>query len=674
MAKVTRYFTLIGLLSLCAAATISGYYLQECSRQALIGAGQAEGIQFVKVFKNSIWEEFSPYISELSTLDNNALRQHYVINQAGKSIRSLAKDSDVLQLSIYDHNAKNIFSTQIRYLGLVPNNLASINQALQGKVVSNLYHRDVINGLDSMKLDRQVIYTYVPVKDQKDGSVKTVISVATDVTDKYSAAKTGLTNGYFAIIILFFSNFVLFVFGLRKTNEYISNQDALNEKLQQHIDNRYNYDSITRLPKLHVFYEQLEKEMSNASEKELLLAVLVVNLERIQKINDTLGYKSGNELLMEASNRLKQCIRKTDQVSRLGGDKFILLVTDINAVDEVEQVIDHIRDAILEPFFIAEHELFVSPAIGVSMYPFESDDVDSLIRKANAAMHKARKYGKNSANFYVEGVSTQEASRFSIENSLRHALERGEFEIYYQPVVSLKTGAVNSLEALLRWRSPRLGLVSPLEFVPLLEDTGMIKEVGNWVLEQACTDTVRWQNEGFVNLKVNVNVSAVQFLQNEILRQTDNAIAVSGINPHQLELEITESLLLEGLGDTLKSLEDLSSMGVSLSIDDFGTGYSSLAYIKRLPINTLKIDRTFVRDVSTNIDDAAIIDAICALSRSLRFKVVVEGVETAEQLYYLRGIGVSAVQGHLFSRPMPANEVLEFLRTKNKMTVFANVS
>jgi len=215
--------------------------------------------------------------------------------------------------------------------------------------------------------------------------------------------------------------------------------------------------------------------------------------------------------------------------------------------------------------------------------------------------------------------------------------------------------------------------VSPLDFVPLLEDTGMIKEVGSWVLEQACLDTVGWQNEGFVNLKINVNVSAVQFLQNEILRQTDNAIAMSGISPHQLELEITESLLLEGLGDTLKSLEDLSSMGVSLSIDDFGTGYSSLAYIKRLPINTLKIDRTFVRDLNTNIDDAAIIDAICALSRSLRFKVVVEGVETVEQLYYLRGIGVSAVQGHLFSRPIPARDVLAYLKNKNQMTILAHV-
>ena len=671
MAKVTRYFTLIGLLSLCTAATLYGYFFQKNSTNALINIGQAEGVQFVNLFKNTIWENFSPYLSELSKLDNSALRQHYVVVEAGKSIRVLAKDLTILQLNIYDSNAKIIFSTEIRSLGKIANDKTAVDKALQGSVVSNFYHKDIINSLDSMKLDRQVVYSFIPVKDPKDGKINAVISVTTDITDKFTAAKSVLTNGYFAIALIWFFIFILLVLGIRKANVYISNQDAINEKLQQHIDNRYNYDSITSLPKLHVFYEHLDKAMSNASDNELLMAVMVVNLERIQKINDTLGYKSGNELLLEASNRLKQCVRKTDQVSRLGGDKFIILITDIHAVDEVEQFIDHIRDAILEPFYIADHELFVSPSIGVSLYPFESDDVDSLIRKANAAMHKARKYGKNAANFYMEGVNRQEASRFSIENSLRHALERGEFEIYYQPVVSLKTGAVNSLEALLRWHSPQLGLVSPMDFVPLLEDTGMIKEVGNWVLEQACMDTVGWQNEGFVNLKINVNVSAVQFLQNEILRQTDNAIAMSGISPHQLELEITESLLLEGLGDTLKSLEDLSSMGVSLSIDDFGTGYSSLAYIKRLPINTLKIDRTFVRDVSTNIDDAAIIDAICALSRSLRFKVVVEGVETAEQLYYLRGIGVSAVQGHLFSRPMPARDVLAYLKNKNQMTILA---
>jgi len=673
MVKITRYYTLVGLLGLSALAVAFGYVYQINSRQQIILSGQDEAVQFINLFRNLNWENVEPFVKELTFLDHAGLRQHAITKTIGQAVRTEARGLQILQLNIYTPDGTTIFATESRQLGEKTSLIKRFAPALQGRISSFYRHKDIINSLDGMKLDRHVVYALVPVPDLETNEVKVIIAAVADVTDRFNAARNNQATVFAVIVLACFVNYLLMVVGIGKTNMYVTEQLTENKKLKQLINKRYHYDSITRLPKLHVFYEKLDEAMAKCTKSELLLAVMVVNLERVQKINDTLGYKRGDELLIDASDRLKQCVRKTDQISRLGGDKFVIMINEISTVDEVEEIIDHVRDAISEPFYIAENELFVSPCIGVSMYPFDEDDVDSMIRKANAAMHKARKTGNNTAHFYVQGASLQEASRFSIENLLRHALEREEFELHYQPVVSLNTGAVNSLEALLRWRSPQLGLVSPLNFIPLLEDTGLIKEVGAWVLERACLDAVTWQANGFERLKINVNVSAVQFLQNEILRQADRAIEISGINPHQLQLEITESLLLDGLSDTLKTLDDLSNMGVSLSIDDFGTGYSSLAYLKRLPINTIKIDRAFVKDISTNIDDAAIINAICALSRSLRFKVVVEGVETVDQLLYLRSIGVSAVQGYIFSKPIPVDKVMTFLCQKIQIDQYAKV-
>lgn len=642
-----------------------GYGYHYLSQNSLIGAGQAGNTQFGMMFKNSGWKELLSNLNEIRELDNAKLRQNSIIKKIGQSVRSNATELHVLQLHVYLLNGKTVFSTELRQMDEAVEKDDRFSNALKGEVISWLERKSVINSMDGMKLDRYVVNTYLPVapNNNSDRSPDAVLKIVSDITDAMNNKNKSEIFIFLIIGLYFFANFVVLVLAIRRVNSYISKQALLIEKQQQHIEHRYFHDSLTQLPKLKIFYERLNADMEAAVAKEYLIAVMVVDLDRLQKINDTLGYKYGDQLLLEASARLRQCVRKCDVISRLGGDKFIIMISNVHVIHEVEEIVDHVKEAITEPYLIGESELFVSPSIGISVYPFSDDDAESLINKANSAMHKAKLTGKNIARFYNPGASRQAASRFSIENALRYALERNEFELHYQPVISLVKSNVCALEALLRWRSPHMGLVAPLDFIPLLEDTGLIKEVGSWVLEQACKDAVIWHQAGFEHLKMNINVSAIQFLQKEILRQVDNAINNTGISPYLLDLEITESLLIDGVGDTIQTLEELNEMGVSLSIDDFGTGYSSLAYLKRLPINTLKIDRSFIRDVHKNIDDAAIIDAICALSTSLRFKVLVEGVETPEQLMFLRGLNVSAVQGYLFSRPLRSEDIYPFLRT-----------
>ena len=664
MHKLTRNFILIGLLSMGLAALVFGYAYQYRTSHDLLRLGEVENTQFGTVFRNFLWSELFPFVDDLRNLDNKSLRQHHIVKKTGQSIRANSDGLKLVQVSVFALNGNSIFSTELRELGSSVASTTSFQQAKAGSINTVIERKGVVHGLDGMLLDRLVAITYMPILSESGNNPEAVMMIMSDLTDMAAAVDKTVSYAYLLIGLIFTGNFLLFLSGIHKVRRYFKQQNNLIKQQQDHIEYRHSHDSVTQLPKLNIFYEALQQSMEETIKEERLLAVLILEMDRLQKINDTLGYKCGDDLLIEASLRLQQCVRKGDMVSRLGGDKFIMMLTNISVMDEIEEVVTRVQEAILEPYYIAGTELFISPSIGGSVFPFNDDDSESLIRNATSAMYKAKSSGKNVCRFYNPEVKKKASSRFSIENSLRYALERDEFELHYQPVILLAKQNVYALEALIRWRSPEWGFVAPLDFIPLLEETGLIVDVGRWVLEKACLDAVGWHNMGFENLRMNVNVSAVQFLQGEIVRQVDNAIAVSGISPYLLDLEITESMLIDGADNPIKILERLNNMGVSLSIDDFGTGYSSLAYLKQLPVNTLKIDRSFINDVTESMDDAAIVEAICTLSQSMRFKVLAEGVETAEHLAFLRHIGVDAVQGYFFSRPLPADQIAEFLSQK----------
>ncbi len=422
------------------------------------------------------------------------------------------------------------------------------------------------------------------------------------------------------------------------------------------------YDSLTGLPNRQLFKEILNQSLAHAHRHKRLLAVLFLDLDRFKVINDTLGHAVGDQLLQAVAQRLKQCCRREeDMVSRRGGDEFIVLLPDLDSVQEAVSVARKIIESLALAFIIPNHELFIGTSIGISIFPHDGTDGDTLIRNADMAMYSAKEAGRNRYHLYDPSLEEQAAWRHDMENSLRTAQQKGEFFLNYQPEVNVRTGRIFSVEALLRWQHPEIGLVLPKQFIHLAEETGQIMKIGEWVLRTACAQNKAWQQGSFPHQRVAVNLSPRQVQSDNLADMVENVLRETKLAPRWLELEVTEEMLLQDMETVIRTLRRLSNMGVHISIDDFGTGYSSLAYIKKLPIHTLKIDQSFVSDITVNPDDSAIARAIITMARSLRLNVIAEGVEAEDQLRFLYTLNCSKMQGFFFSSPVPADKYSPFV-------------
>ncbi|MCG3112603.1 MAG: EAL domain-containing protein [Candidatus Manganitrophus sp. SB1] len=419
-----------------------------------------------------------------------------------------------------------------------------------------------------------------------------------------------------------------------------------------------HFDQLTGLPNRTLFQDRLRQALPQASRNGKLVALLFLDLDRFKLVNDSLGHTVGDLLLKEAAGRLTHCVRKSDTVARLGGDEFIVILTNITSVHDAAKVAQKILDDFSRPFGLQGPELFVTPSIGITLYPFDGDDIDLLLKNADTAMYRAKQMGRNNYQFYSAEMNTATIAQLTLESSLRYALKREEFLIHYQPQVDLKTGRIASVEALLRWQHPSLGLVSPQEFIPIAEETGLIVPIGEWVLRTACAQAAAWQKANLPLMHMVVNLSIRQFKQPQLIETVERILGETGLSARHLGLELTESMLMENEERTVATLTQLNKLGIQISIDDFGTGYSSLRYLKCFPIHILKIDQSFVREIETNATDAAIVTSIIALARNLGLRVVAEGVESAAQLKFLRANGCDGMQGYYFSKPL-SSEALE---------------
>ncbi|MHB1083309.1 MAG: putative bifunctional diguanylate cyclase/phosphodiesterase [Thiobacillus sp.] len=439
------------------------------------------------------------------------------------------------------------------------------------------------------------------------------------------------------------------------------------KRAEQRLAYLANYDQLTGLPNRALFRDRLAGAMQRAQRAEHLVGLLYLDLDRFKQVNDSLGHQVGDQLLNQVAERLQQCVRRTDlvalpdarekslgsTVARLGGDEFTIVLENFKHIDEITRIAQRIVSALAIPFDLNGHQAFVGASIGITVFPFDDDDLDNLIRNADVAMYRAKALGRNNFQFYTDDLNANAEERLLLEAELRQALELNQFELVYQPKLNLRTNLISGVEALLRWRSPRKGLVPPTEFISLLEETGLIVPVGAWVLQTACKRAVVWARGG-INLTMAVNLSARQFHDDRLTTVIRSALEDSGLPADQLELEVTESLLMEDSASSQTALANIKQMGIKISMDDFGTGYSSLAYLKRFPLDTLKIDRSFVKDLGVDSDDTAIVQAVISLARSLRLTVVAEGVETSEQLAFLREARCDQAQGYFISRPMDA--------------------
>jgi diguanylate cyclase (GGDEF)-like protein/PAS domain S-box-containing protein len=425
-----------------------------------------------------------------------------------------------------------------------------------------------------------------------------------------------------------------------------------------------NHDPLTGLPNRRLLNELLEHAIRRAERDHSKVALLLVDLDRFKTINETLGHRAGDQLLAEVAQRITKTLRDSDVTARLGGDEFIVIMDVMRDSDDVSVVAEKIIECIGQGFHIDDEEFYIGASIGISIFPDNSREVGELIKTADIAMYQVKIEGKNHYRFYSSDMSENATERFVLENRLRHAMERNQFEVYYQPQVSLADGRVIGAEALIRWHHPESGMVSPDKFIPLAEETGLIIPIGEWVLRESIMQAMKWIEEGYPLQWVSVNVSGIQIQRSNFGDIVYGVLVETGCEPGVLELEITESTIMRNTEHVIGIFDRIKNMGVSIAIDDFGTGYSSLSHLKRLPLDKLKIDRSFVRDLPQNTDDAAIANAVYALGRSLGLTVIAEGVETVEQADFLRKMGCDEAQGYLYGRPLTATAFTELLKSE----------
>ena len=433
-----------------------------------------------------------------------------------------------------------------------------------------------------------------------------------------------------------------------------------------HLDHLAHHDGLTDLPNRMLLHDRLGQAIESARRRGRKLALLFMDVDRFKNINDSLGHGIGDQLLQSVAKRLVECVRHSDSVCRQGGDEFIILLAEIEHAEDAALSAQKVLTALAIPHRIDQHDLYISVSIGICIYPDDGSDATSLIKGADMAMYRTKENGGNDYTFFEQNMNTQAVKKLSTETDLQLALQRQEFVLYYQPKINLQSGEIVGVEALIRWRHPQHGLILPGQFIQIAEDCGLIVPIGAWVLREACKQAKAWQDSGFPPLPVAVNISAAQFRRKDFLESLARILKDTGLAARYLELELTESVLMQDANVTVSMLKALKAMGAQLAIDDFGTGFSSLSYLKRFPIDTLKIDQSFMHDITKamdNLDDAALVTAVIGLGKSLNLCVIAEGVETHEQLVFLQNQGCSEGQGFYFSQPVSEKKMTTLLRT-----------
>ncbi len=440
------------------------------------------------------------------------------------------------------------------------------------------------------------------------------------------------------------------------------------KRTEDRLSHLAQYDLVTGLPNRALFRDRLTRALAHAQRKQHVSALLFLDLDHFKSINDSLGHDAGDQLLKEVADRLRSCLREGDTIARLGGDEFTVILEEIPESEHIANVAQKIIDLMARSFSINDQEVFVTTSIGIATYPACGTDPKTLIKNADAALYDAKEHGRGVYRFYHEKMNVIASERLELLTSLRHAVTRNEFVLRYQPQINTFTGEIVGVEALLRWHHPKKGLIYPSQFVHLLEDTGLIIPVGEWVIRTACEQGKTWQDAGLPAIPIAVNISGRQFKQKNLVSMISQILIDSKLAPRYLQLELTESVLVDNMAVTISTLRALHTIGTKLSIDDFGTGYSSLSYLKQFPLHALKIDRSFLRDIHKRSEDAAIATAIITLGHSMKLDVIAEGVETAEQMEFLKNRKCNIMQGHLFGYPMHPTQIEGWLGDEKKLS------
>jgi diguanylate cyclase (GGDEF)-like protein len=660
--KVFRYSSFVGLVAVIAVTVALSWFYRRLAFDALVETETRANVALTKAFANSIWPSYAAFVGQAGRMPAADLPQRAEIRQLRRDLKLLAQGLDVVKVKVYDTEGLTVFSTDARQIGQDKRTNAGFVRALAGTPASEITFRDHFDAWEGEISDRNIIATYVPVRIREAAPVEAVMEVYSDVTPlvaKLERTQIEIVAGVIGALSLLY---VLMLWMAGRSDRILREQEAQRVANEERIRYQAYHDPLTGLPNRTSFVDHLEEAIRRSKRFGWSLGLMFLDLDRFKRVNDSLGHEAGDELLRVAARRLQGCIRESDMLFRMGGDEFTVLLENVKGPEEAAAVAVRMTQTVAEPIELRHHELTATVSIGIALYPKDDQSGERLVKSADTAMYRAKDLGRNRYAFFTQEMNDRVESQLVLEAGLQRAVRNDEFVLHYQPRVSAATRRVVGVEALLRWQHPERGLVPPGEFIPLLEESGLIVRVGAQVIAAACRQNKAWQDAGLPPMRVSVNISSRQFRTGSLEETVREALRASGLAPEWLEIELTESLLVENSEHAVAVMERLKEIGVAISIDDFGTGYSSLGYLKRFPIDSLKIDRSFVKDLRTSATDAAIVDAISALAHSLGLGLVAEGVEEAGQADFLRARYCTEMQGYLFGRPVPPQEMADAVR------------
>ncbi len=680
MFNLSRYFSTVSFVLIVLAAGVLGPLYRYLSVQEMTSLAQSRNIAMAQIFENSLHQPLDNLIRATMGKDIGLLREGRDTEQFHSDVVGLMHGTAVVKIKIYNRLGITVFSTDPRQIGESRLDNSGFRAAMNGRVASELTHRDSMESFEGTFSKIDLLSSYIPISG-KDGSIEGVFELYQDVTPFVAQLRESLLWVTAGVFLVFSALYLMQYLVVRRAQKILEDQEGrikaardtleiqvearteelkrANSQLQGEIaerrqaEGKLNYlayhDPLTGLANRRCFIERLEVSLHESGQRRQQLAVLFIDLDQFKQVNDSLGHGVGDELLVAVAARLSEHVRLIDMLARLGGDEFICLMENVRSTDEVEMLAGEIIAAFDMPFRLGDHELFLSTSIGISLFPDDGDNVLDLMRDADSAMYRAKSIGRGEFHFYTPEMTRDAQERIRMENLLRRAMENGELSVHLQPQVDTLSRRLVGAEALVRWNSPELGMVMPSRFIPLAEDSGIIIALGNWVLRESCRQVMQWRLSGFDLPQVSVNLSVKQLERPEFIDNLTDILDDTGMDATRLKLELTESVVM-AIGDACGLLQKLRAFGISLALDDFGTGYSSLSYLKMLPVQQLKIDRSFVMGIGINAGDEAIIRTIMELARSLGFEVVAEGVETAEQAAFLGGLGCQQLQGFLHGK------------------------
>ncbi|MEO8304270.1 MAG: EAL domain-containing protein [Betaproteobacteria bacterium] len=694
MLKSFRYLSAACLFAIVGTVTVVGEVYREFAVRALIEQVETDNTALARQLTHSLSPLLGRYLAAAEALPAEDLDAHPDRVALTEAVANETRGRSVTDVKVYDLFGRTVFSSGQGRIGDDNSGNPSLRRARHGGVGSELIRLQPVDGADQAAEHRALVYTYIPVRLKPDSTTAAVFEISNDVTSMLSSierVRWQLVWGGMVASCLLLGMLLAVVRcaevlvrrqvqareaaetalcqaqetlegrvkvrteELARTNAELEAEMAERRLADLRVVEMAHHDALTGLPNRTLLVDRIEQAIARAQRSDGKLAVMFLDLDRFKNVNDSYGHAVGDLLLSGIAERLTASMRAEDTVARLGGDEFVVSIPHVAGPDEAEVVASRILAELARPFTISGHEIHADFSIGIAMYPLDGNTADALMRNADTAMYHAKESGRANYQFFTAKMSERVSHRLSTETSLRRALERGEFVVHYQPQVELKPGRLIGAEALLRWPQADRQLISPAEFIPIAEDMGLIVPLGEWVLLEACSQAKVWQAQ-HPGLRIAVNLSARQFRQKNLIKMIEHVLAETELAPGLLELELTEGMLMHNVEEAALILVRLDEMGVRLAIDDFGTGYSSLSYLKSFPIHNVKIDRTFVRDIGTDPDDAAIVTAIAAMAHSLNLTVTAEGVESEDQAAFLRFLDCDLAQGFYFGHPLSASD------------------